>query len=225
MTHYVCIFLSGLFACSGIALGGDCASITPETADRMTRYIHARFNFPASAQISLRTIEEVGNTCFRRVHFQAEGAGRLDIAFFLSPDQKFITRELMDLSLNPEDQRRDNERAMATELSRGVFPTRGSPDAPVTITIFSDFECPYCRQEAANLGSDKLTEMKVRIVFRNLPLPMHPWAREAADMAACIYKQSNDAFWEVHDYLFRNQPDISVKNINEKSGEHNRPEI
>ncbi len=53
----------------------------------------------------------------------------------------------------------------------------------------------------------------VSIVFRFFPLPMHSWARKAAEYAACAQLQSNEGFWEVHDALFEYQSAISNNNL------------
>jgi protein-disulfide isomerase len=84
----------------------------------------------------------------------------------------------------------------------------------VTITVFADFQGPFCRKEAMNLNVAALADLNARVVFRNLPLSMHPWARSAAEMAACVYRQSNDAFWELHDSLYRDQPEVTEENLN-----------
>jgi protein-disulfide isomerase len=53
----------------------------------------------------------------------------------------------------------------------------------------------------------------VRIVFRNYPLPMHPWSKDAAEVAGCAALQSDAAFWKMNDYLFENQKTLNVNNI------------
>ena len=81
-------------------------------------------------------------------------------------------------------------------------PVRGKADAPVTLVVFSDFECPWCSKlepilaELLSQNQDKL-----RIVFKHLPLPMHPQAEPAA--LAAIAAQKQGKFWEMHDALFQ----------------------
>lgn len=45
---------------------------------------------------------------------------------------------------------------------------------------------------------------------------MHPWARPAAVASLCAYKQDNNAFWKMHDYMFLNQQQITTANMDEK---------
>ncbi len=81
---------------------------------------------------------------------------------------------------------------------------RGNPEAPVTLEEFGDFECPSC----ANLATfiDELVKKyhpRVRLIFRNFPLPMHQLARDAALAAEAAGLQGR--YWEMHDKLFREQ--------------------
>ena len=78
----------------------------------------------------------------------------------------------------------------------------GSPDAPVTVVEYGDFQCPYCAATVPVLR--RLVEDSaggVRLVFRNFPLPdVHPYALTAAlaAEAAGVHGQ----FWPMHDRLF-----------------------
>ena len=81
---------------------------------------------------------------------------------------------------------------------------RGNPDAPVTLEEFGDFQCPPCGQ-FAGFVEELLKEYdpRLRVVFRNLPLPGHEHAREAALAAEAAGFQGK--FWEMHDTLYREQ--------------------
>jgi protein-disulfide isomerase len=85
--------------------------------------------------------------------------------------------------------------------------SKGSPTAPVTVYEMSDFQCPYCARFALEifpaLDTAYVQTGKVRWLFVNFPLPMHPNAVSAAQVAMCAANQGK--FWPVHDLLFRNQ--------------------
>ena len=81
---------------------------------------------------------------------------------------------------------------------------RGNPEAPVTLEEFGDFQCPPCGQFAA-FAEELLKEYdsRLRVVFRNFPLPGHEHAREAALAAEAAGFQGK--FWEMHDTLYKEQ--------------------
>jgi len=81
---------------------------------------------------------------------------------------------------------------------------RGDPDAPVTLEEFGDFQCPPCGQ-FAGFVQELLQEYnsRLRLVFRNYPLPGHEHAREAAQAAEAAGLQGK--FWEMYDTLYREQ--------------------
>src|SRR5689334_17828186 len=63
-------------------------------------------------------------------------------------------------------------------------PTLGPKTAPITIVVFSDFQCPFCKRVEPTLAQlRELYGAKVRIVWKDLPLPFHKYAREAAVVA------------------------------------------
>ena len=214
--------LIGVFVllCPGSVLRAktDCDPITSETAERLTKYVHDKFRFPPTFEFELGETEVVGKTCFRKLHFRAkEQSQSLDVVMFLSPDSKFLSRELFDTTTDPADQDRQVHEALRGALRGESAPVKGARLAPVTITVFSDFQCPYCKQAMEVLNKELLVEpKKVRIVFRNLPSLGHAWARRAAEMAMCANIQSADAFWRVHDFLFSHQAEITSDNHNEK---------
>lgn len=91
-------------------------------------------------------------------------------------------------------------------------PMWGSRTAPVTIVQFSDFQCPFCSRVEPTLDQVKTTygPDKVRIVWKNKPLPMHPNAKPAAEAAQGVFAlKGSDAFWKFHDTAFKNQSSLS----------------
>jgi len=81
-------------------------------------------------------------------------------------------------------------------------------DAPVTIVEFSDFQCPYCASQQPILKKIKRAYGdQVNILYKHIPLPIHPFAQRAAEASECARDQ--DKFWEYHDRLFDQQDSIS----------------
>jgi protein-disulfide isomerase len=86
-------------------------------------------------------------------------------------------------------------------ISMKDTPLRGSPDAPVVVVEFADYECQFCQQIQPVL--DKVLadyKGKVAFAFKDFPLPMHANAQKAAEAAHCAQVQGK--YWEFHDLLF-----------------------
>jgi len=92
----------------------------------------------------------------------------------------------------------------------GSSPQLGSPNALVTIIEFSDFQCPFCSRVEPTLKGlrDKYGD-KVRLVWKNEPLPFHPAAEPAAEAAMELRAEKGDkGFWAAHDAFFGAQKDL-----------------
>lgn len=94
-------------------------------------------------------------------------------------------------------------------------PTKGPASAKVVIQEFSDFQCPFCSRVLPTI--DQITKDygdKVRIVWRDYPLPFHKDAQPAAQAAREVFGQKGDkAFWAYHDLLFQNQNALTRENL------------
>lgn len=86
----------------------------------------------------------------------------------------------------------------------------GPSTAPVSILVFSDFQCPFCARFAQSLKRIRSEyPNEVRIVFRSFPIAqLHPHARAAAAAAECAAQRG--AFAQLHDLLFDSPDSIGV---------------
>lgn len=81
---------------------------------------------------------------------------------------------------------------------------KGSDEAKVAIVSFSDFQCPACRNMSMTLQEiEKEFGADVLVVFRNYPLPMHPFSHKIALMGRCAGQEGK--FWEFHNLAFARQ--------------------
>jgi protein-disulfide isomerase len=93
-------------------------------------------------------------------------------------------------------------------------PSKGPASAPITIVEYSDFQCPFCARVNPTLDQVlKTYGDKVRIVFKDFPLPNHPQAPKASEAAHCAGEQGK--FWELHDRMFANQQALQVPQLKE----------
>lgn len=146
------------------------------------------------------------------VHLTA-GAAAKDVLYYISSDRKTLIRgESFPLD-------RDPFHAQIEMLNLQHQPAFGPEQAPVTLAVFSDFQCPLCAQEAKELRSRIPAEFgaDVRVTFMDYPLDsIHPWARTASIAGRCVYRQNGPAFWDFHDWVFNHQSEITADNVRAK---------
>jgi protein-disulfide isomerase len=125
---------------------------------------------------------------------------------YVSKDGRFMFRgEVNNLSADPFAENRKH-------LHLSGDPSQGPSAAAVTVVIFSDFQCPHCRQDYEDLKTIQPRYPQVRFVFKDFPLTqIHPWAMSAALAARCAYQHSPDAFWKVRDDIFEHQDTITAE--------------
>jgi len=92
-------------------------------------------------------------------------------------------------------------------LSTEGAPLLGSPSAPVRVVVFTDFECPYCKEsEPALKRIARQYGDHVAFYFRNYPLPNHLYAMPSAIAAVCAAEQGR--YLPYHDFLFEHQAEL-----------------
>jgi protein-disulfide isomerase len=143
----------------------------------------------------------------------SQGKASQEEVFYVSKDYKKIIRGVVyDADQNPFKKDLD-------KLKTEGRPALGTPGASVVLVEFTDFECPYCREEAKKLHDNLLKEFPkdVHFYFMDFPLEqMHPWAKAAAIAGQCIFKQNADVFWEYHDWIFEHQTEITADTLTSK---------
>jgi len=146
------------------------------------------------------------------VHASAGNASQ-DQLFYVSKDgQKMVLGNVYDVKENPF-------KADLDKLKTDLQPSFGTPGAPVVLVLFSDFQCPFCKEEAKVLRTNLLSTYpkQVRLYFKDMPLDqIHPWAKAAAIAGRCVFKQSPTAFWDYHDWIYEHQGEITKENLREK---------
>jgi len=106
-----------------------------------------------------------------------------------------------------EEEEPPPDETTAWRVPVGTSPSRGPATAPVTIVEFSDFQCPYCGRVEKTLDELRTSYGdRIRLVWKNQPLPFHPHAEPAAELAyEARAEKGETGFWDAHDRLFADQ--------------------
>ena len=82
----------------------------------------------------------------------------------------------------------------------------------MVLVVFSDFECPNCKEEAKTLRErlPAAYPKDVRLYFKDFPLEqIHPWAKAAAMAGQCVFRENPAGFWQFHDWIYEHQAEIT----------------
>jgi protein-disulfide isomerase len=146
------------------------------------------------------------------IHLSYNGGGK-DEHYLVSKDGKKILKgDVYDIDHNPFQSNLD-------KIKTDLQPSFGSPGAPVVLVMFSDFQCPLCKEEAQILRANisKTFPDKARVYFKDFPIDtLHNWARPAAIAGRCVFRQNAPAFWSYFDWIYDNQGYIGLDNFNTK---------
>jgi protein-disulfide isomerase len=147
------------------------------------------------------------------VHLSYNGNGKEERYLVSADGTGMIKGEVFDLTRSPFQATLDKIKTLDQ-------PSFGGPaTAPVSLVVYGDFQCPYCKAEAEIVRKNVAQTYgeTVRVVFKDFPLEqIHPWARAGSVAGRCVYKQDAKKFWDFHDWIYAGQADVSVENLTEK---------
>jgi protein-disulfide isomerase len=199
-----------IFWCCGVLVTAAAPKLDKPKLEAYIRYSEG---FTAEVQFSIDDpIPSAYKGYFRVVAHMTKGHNRLDRVYYVSPDgQRFVNGTIWDLNESPF---LDTLEHLPTD-----GPSFGPANAKVTVVVFSDFECPFCR-ELARTVRDNIPQKypnDVRVIYKDYPIDsIHPWARAAAEASHCIADQNIPAFWAFHDWIFEHQQEINPANLRDK---------
>ncbi len=188
----------------------------PKRDAEVIDFLQKRFKIPAASQIRLGPMAPAPGfpgLYAREVYVTNEQGQTGASLLILDKDQThaIVAQAVIDMTRDAWD-RQDTSKAHLNDR-----PVLGAADAPVTIVEFADFECPYCAHAFSVMENEvnNTYNGKVKLIFKNYPLNVHPWAIRAAEAAECARLQNPDAFWKFARYFYDNQSSISPKNIDD----------
>jgi protein-disulfide isomerase len=179
--------------------------ITPEALEKAE--IEAKIPRPTDAEVQTvydENKEQIGNQTLEQI--------KPRIVEYLQQQKTAERREAFNNELKAKYKTKVALRPPLVEVATAGRPEKGGKQAPVTIVEFSDYQCPFCKR--AEDVVDQVVKAygdKVKVVFRDYPLPMHPEARLAHEAANCANAQGK--FWDYHRKLFANQQALAEANL------------
>jgi protein-disulfide isomerase len=200
------LILFSLLMCLGCSAQSPPQSGPLDVNQRIERQVHAYYSVPADVNVKIgpHTPSEFPN--YENVPVTlSRGDKTQTMEFLVSKDGKTLIR------MTKIDLTEDPYAATMKKIDVAGRPVRGNPNAKVTIINYDDFECPFCARMHSTLMTEILPQYgdKVKIIYKDYPLSMHPWAKHAANNANCLAKESGQGYWEFADYVHANQHAIS----------------
>jgi protein-disulfide isomerase len=205
------VILAVLFI-PGLLCGSEGA--TPKI-DKQKLEAYVRYAEGFSPEVKM-SIDDPGPSPFKGyyrilVHLTA-GTHKLDRLYYATQDgRQFINGNVWKLDESPF--------LDTLEHLPADGPSFGPPNAKITMIVFSDFECTYCRELAKTLRDNipQKYPTDVRVVFKDFPIDsIHKWARAASEAAHCLASQKPGAFWAFHDWIFEHQQEVNETNVRDR---------
>jgi protein-disulfide isomerase len=176
----------------------------------MAQRVQEALKVPANLKVAVGGFKRSASPDFQTGTLTITGGpNNQEQPLLLTRDGKYLlVDELYSLGVDLREQ------ALRT-ISLRDQPSQGPADAPVTIAEYADLECPTCARVHEFLETQVVPRYgnKVRIVFKEYPLPMHDWSMTAAIACECAYDINPASFVPLRTAIFRNQQLINVANV------------
>lgn len=198
-----------------IAKNGRYLGLTPmyylgsDTRADIASSVRERYKLGSEWQLSVGPLRPSVVPGFLETTVSAERNGQREnpATFYVTADKRFaVLGQLYVLRTPAEIQRMINLHNQ---------PCSGPADAPVTIVEYADLECPTCGRLQPFLENVLLPRYagKVRVVYKEFPLPQHDWSHEAAIANECAYEIDPPSFARYRTSIFAHQDTINVTNV------------
>jgi protein-disulfide isomerase len=177
-------------------------NVSPELKAKIQRQIQAQYDFPAEVTIDVGPRRPSDFPTYDTVTVTLSAHGKdQKLDFLLSQDGKTLAR------VTKIDLTKDIYTERMNKIDVKGRPVRGNPNAKVTIVNYDDLQCPFCSRMHTTLMQEILPQYgdRIKIVYKDYPLSMHPWAQHSANDANCLAAENGAAFWEYADYVHANQ--------------------
>ena len=178
---------------------------------RIERQVRAYTEAPPNAQVTFGPRSPANFAGYENLPVTIEANGvKKSVNFLIAKDGTKL------LYVTEIDLREDPYMVNMRKIDTRGRPFRGAENAPVSLVVYDDFECPFCSRMYVTLMNEVMNHYRdrVKIVMKDFPiLDAHPWAMRAAVDAHCLADQDLAAYWEFSDYVHTHQQEVSAKVI------------
>jgi protein-disulfide isomerase len=193
-----------------IVVTGAIMELHQDSPAEMVQRIQEVFKTPATLKVSVGGFKPSPSTDFKQGTLTMDdGKAKQDRTVLLARDGKhLVVSDLYNLAIDPKQQ------ALRT-ISLHDEPTVGPANAPVTIVEYADLQCPTCARMHDFLETKVVPRYgnKLRIVFKEYPLPMHDWSFTAAIADQCAFEINPSTYVPLRTAIFRSQQLINITNL------------
>ncbi|HVP54766.1 MAG TPA: thioredoxin domain-containing protein [Candidatus Eisenbacteria bacterium] len=197
-----------------VTAGCSAQSVSPELKTKIERQVQAQYDLPPDVKIDVGPRRPSDFPTYDMVTITLSSKGHEQkVDFLLSQDGKTLAK------VTKIDLTKDVYAERMSKIDVAGRPVRGNPNAKVTIVNYDDLQCPFCSRMHATLMQEILPEYgdRIKIVYKDFPLSMHPWAQHSANDANCLASENGTAYWEFADYVHANQKSINAGQDLQKS--------
>src|SRR5215469_6803983 len=197
-----------------VSAGCSAQTVSPETKTRIQRQVQAQYDLPPDVKIDIGPRHPSDFPTYDLVTVTLSSKGHEQkVDFLLSEDSKILAK------VTKIDLTKDIYAERMNKIDVTGRPVRGNPDAKVTIVNYDDLQCPFCSRMHSTLMQEILPQYgdRIKIVYKDFPLSMHPWAPHSANNANCLAAENSKAYWEFVDYAHANQKSIGTGQDLQKS--------
>jgi protein-disulfide isomerase len=191
-------------------ISGDVFSLTGHSRLEIIRCIREAAKIPQSDKITLGAFQNSVFPGLLKAPIAVEVSGKTErgSVFITADGRTGVLGTVLPFSPGFVERLIDTKRQ----------PSIGPPGALVTIVEYADLECPYCARFQRFLDQDFLPKYrdKVRFVFKECPLPGHPWSTTAAIANECAQQIDPSAFYPYRTLIFASQDSINISNVRER---------
>lgn len=189
-----------------VCAGCSAQNLSPDLKARIQRQVQAQYDLPPDVAIDVGPRRPSDFPTYDLVTVSLISKGREQkVDFLLSQDGKTLAK------VTKIDLTKDIYSERMSKIDVSGRPVRGNPDAKVTVVNYDDLQCPFCSRLHSTLMQEILPQYgdKIKIVYKDFPLSMHPWAPHSANNANCLAAENGNAYWEFVDYAHANQKAIT----------------